>query len=126
MGLTRDDLISDRWTAKDKAEIQRVLDNYMANDIWVEKIFKKVAILITSHPSNRPYLKACIESHSKLGYWICLAYDNYLHPDMKEFDYNSIMPGKETMDLIDQMNPAEFGKRSKELASNFDLYERQQ
>ena len=101
MGLTREDLIDPKHSEKDKAEIKVALDNYMANDAWVSKIFKKIGILITSHPGNRAYLKASIETHKKLGLWICLAYDNYLHPDQQDIDYNKIMPAKDVMDNVD-------------------------
>lgn len=101
MGLTTADLKESKWTEQDKKEIAIVLDNYKQNDKWANKTFKKIGILITSHPGNRTYLKACIETHKKLGYWICLAYDNYIHPKEKDVDYNNIMPSKYVMDNID-------------------------
>jgi len=58
----------------------------MANDEWATKIFKKVAILINSYPGHRAYLKACVDSHSKLGYFIALAYDRGELPDKEILD----------------------------------------
>lgn len=101
MGLTREDLKSSKWTEKDKQEIQLVLNNYMKNDEWSCKLSKKVGILLTSHPGNRCYLKSCIDSHKKLGYWIVLAYDNYLHPEVKDMNYNNYLPPKDVMDNVD-------------------------
>lgn len=111
MGITRADLVrgsgskdlemSDEEWKVELAERQLVLSRYMANDDWNQKIFKKVGILITSHPGNRPYLYNSIRTHKELGYWICLAYDNYLHPEDPNLDYNRIMPSKDTMDMVD-------------------------
>lgn len=73
-----------------RAERQALLDRCLANDEWANKIFKKLAILIVSCPSQRAYLKACVESHAKLGYFICLAYDN-------EYE----LPDKEILEKVD-------------------------
>lgn len=101
MGWIRKDLENPNLSAEDRAAGEQVLKNFMANDEWAQKIFKKVGILITSHPSNRPYLKASIEAHKKLGYWICLSYDNYIDPKCDNIDYNSILPAKDVMDMVD-------------------------
>lgn len=101
MGLTREDLKSSKWTEQDKKEIAIVLGNYQKNDVWAKKAQAKVGILLTSHPGNRAYLKACIESHKKLGYWITVAYDNYFHPEVQEMNYNNYLPAKDVMDNID-------------------------
>ena len=101
MGLTNADLKDPKWTEQDKKEIAAVLDNYKQNDVWSEKTNKKVAVLLTSHPGNRCYLKACIDTHIKLGYWIVLAYDNYIHPGEENIDYNKVMPPKNVMDKVD-------------------------
>lgn len=101
MGLTRADLIDPRVSDKDKAEIKVVLERYMQNDEWAKKALLPIAVLLTSHPANRAYLKASVESHKKLGYWLCLAYDNYIDPAVNHLDYNAIMPAKDVIDLVD-------------------------
>lgn len=101
MGLTRADLLETKWTEQDKREIAVVLKRYQDNDTWALKAQAKVGILLTSHPGNRGYLKACVETHKKLGYWITVAYDNYLHPDTKDMNYNNYLPAKDVMDNID-------------------------
>ncbi len=101
MGLTREDLRDKKWTEQDKKEIAVVLERYQQNDEWALKTRKKVAVLLTSHPGNRPYLKASVESHKKLGYWVVLAYDNYINPANKDIDYNKVMPVKDVMDNVD-------------------------
>jgi hypothetical protein len=101
MGLTRADLTDPKNTDQDKKEIAVALNNYMQNDEWNYKPSLPLGILITSHPGNRAYLKACIESHKKLGYWIVLAYDNYIHPDHPKIDYNAIFPPKDVMENVD-------------------------
>ena len=63
-----------------------MLDKCMANDEWACRIFKKVAILINSYDGHRAYLKACVDSHSKLGYFMALAYDRGELPDKEILD----------------------------------------
>jgi hypothetical protein len=100
VGLTRADLQDPNISDKDKAEIAVVLARYQSNDVWVNKLFKKVGVLLTSHVGNRLYLKASVESHKKLGYWIALAYDNCLDPDIKTIDYNNVLPAKDVLDNV--------------------------
>ena len=105
MGLTRDDLIGD-MSDEERASRQEWIDRTSSNDVWAKKIFNKVGILVTSHQSNRPYLKACIDSHKQLGYWITVAYDSFVNPEIPgpEFDkysWDRFMPAKDVMDNID-------------------------
>lgn len=99
MGLTRADLIGE-MTDEERASRQQWIDRTMANDQWAKKIFHKVGVLLTSHQANRPYLHAGVESHAKLGFWITLAYDNYVDPTQPDVDHNKFMPGKDTLDLV--------------------------
>ena len=101
MGLTRADLIDPKISDKDKSEIAVAIANYMSNDFWVAKSLMPIGILLTGHPGSRAYMKASIESHKKLGYWITLAYDNYIDPKASSIDYNAIMPAKDVIDQID-------------------------
>ena len=101
MGLTRADLTDPKISDKDKAEIAVAIANYMSNDKWVAKTFLPVGILLTGHPGSRSYMRACVDSHKKLGYWITLAYDNYINPEHESADYNSLLPPKDIMDKID-------------------------
>lgn len=101
MGITRRDL-EENLNEQDRKEITAWIERASSNDIWANKIFKKVGILMTSHSNNRLYLKACVESHKKLGYWMCLAYDNFINPESKgDLDYNKFMPAKDVIELID-------------------------
>jgi len=100
MPITREDLKRD--IPKEELDIlQAKFDRCIANDEWANKIFKKIAILIVSYPGQRAFLKSCIETHSKLGYFIALAYDNYIDPKCDNVDHNSFMPDKEILDKID-------------------------
>jgi len=101
MGLTTEDLKDPKWAEQDKKEIAVVLNRYKENDVWANKASLPVGILLTSHQGNRAYLKACIESHKKLGYWITLAYDNFVNPEVKDMDYNRHLPAKDVMDSVD-------------------------
>jgi len=102
MGLTRADLLGE-MSDEERAGRLRWIEQTQANDVWAKKIFHKVGVLLTSHPGNRAYLKASVESHVKLGFWICLAYDNYFHPHIPadQFDYNQFMPAKDVMGQVD-------------------------
>ena len=100
MGLVRSDLIGE-MSDEERQSRQDWIDRTSSNDVWAKKIFNKVGILITSHQCNRPYLKACLETHAKLGLWTCLAYDNYVDPKEPDVDHNRFMPSKDMMDLVD-------------------------
>lgn len=97
---TRADLLSCK-DPEDLKVIQSVIDRYLECDKWAVKALKDVAVLITSHPGNRPYLKACVETHKSLGLWIALAYDNYIDPDRESVDHNARMPAKDVLDNVD-------------------------
>lgn len=122
MGFVRTDID----TAKDEEEKQACIElfnRYLACDEWMikcmpyehlkklkapeSKKYRKirppynVGVLLTSHPGNRAYLKASIESHKKLGLWITVSYDNYLNPQNPEITPNDVMPPRDVMDMID-------------------------
>ena len=73
----------------------------MSNDTWATKIKKSVGVLLTSSCYGRPYLKASVESHKALGYWLVVSYDNFINPVEQNIDYNQWMPPKDVMDNID-------------------------
>lgn len=111
MGVTREDLIrSGRWLEATDAEwqeqyesVKRVTDAYISNDEWATKIKKNVLVLLISHPAARGYLKASIETHKKLGYWLALVYDNFIDskdPTTNPY-FNEFMPPKDMMVDID-------------------------
>lgn len=89
----------DRYDFRDGR--QERLKECVANDEWAIKIFKDVAILVMSYPGQRAYLKYCVESHAKLGYFIALAYDNYIDPASSTINHNDFMPDKEILDKVD-------------------------
>jgi len=60
-----------------------------------------VGVLLTSHPGNRQYLKASVESHKKLGCWLVLAYDNYLDPNNHDITPNDVLPSRDVLDMVD-------------------------
>ena len=78
-----------------------VVGCYMANDSWATKIKLPVLILLISHSAGRPFLKASVETHKKLGYWLAVCYDNFIDPTTSEIDYNYWMPPKDVIDNID-------------------------
>ena len=100
MGLTMKDLEEPGISEEERSSRQFWIDRTKSNDVWAKKIFEKVGILITSHQGNRPFLKACIDSHKKLGLWMTLAYDNYNDPAWEQVDHNQFLPTKDIMDNI--------------------------
>lgn len=94
--------IADPKTSKlDKESMQRFVDNASDNDEWALKALKPVGILLTAHPGGRSFLKASVESHKKLGYWITLAYDNYLDPKRTDTKYENAMPAPDVFHQVD-------------------------
>jgi len=100
MGLVRADLEGE-MSPEEYASRKEWIDRTASNDVWAKKIFNKVGILLTGHQANRPYIKACIESHIRLGLWITLAYDNYVDPAWETVDHNQFMPAKEVLHNVD-------------------------
>lgn len=100
MPITREQM-THKMPDEERIVLQAKLDRCMANDKWAKKIFKKLAVLIISYPGQRAFLKACIESHAKLGYFIALTYDNYIDPGALAVDHNAAMPDKEILDMVD-------------------------
>lgn len=101
MGLREDILDTERYNASDRADFQILLDRYLECDKWAKNTFKNVGVLLTSHPGNRAFLKSSVETHKKLGYWLTLAYDNYLDPEQPEIEWNHVMPDRDVMDMVD-------------------------
>ncbi len=100
MGLTRADLVGE-MSEEERASRQAWIDRTAANDTWATRALKPVGVLLTSHQANRPFLKASVESHAKLGYWLTVAYDSYVDPLWPTLDHNAFLPPKDVMDQID-------------------------
>ena len=77
MTITRALLKDPKISKKDKEYYKDILKGYEACDEFALKSLKNIGIVLTSHPGNRPFLKASVESHKKLGYWLAVVYDNY-------------------------------------------------
>lgn len=105
MGPTRGELTPEllEKNPQEYSDIKAWCDRTSSNDVWANKIFKPVGILLTGHQANRPYMKKCIETHAQLGLWITLAYDNFVDPEFpaEEFNYDRFMPGKDVMENVD-------------------------
>jgi hypothetical protein len=85
----------------DKISMQQFVDNASANDVWAIRAQKDIGILLTSHPGNRAFLKASVESHKKLGYWLALTYDNYIDPKRSDNSLDRLLPNIDVMNNID-------------------------
>ena len=100
MGFRRKDLrnLTDKKSIRDYKILSR---RYSYCDKTIAfKYLKKVGILITSHPGNRTFLKASIESHSKTKLWITLAYDNHFNPDNDSLEYSRLLPHRKILDKV--------------------------
>lgn len=84
-----------------KNHFKYILNDMMKNDEWAMNIFKPVGVLLTSHPGNRPFLKASLESHKKLGFWTTVVYDNYFDPKVPTQTFDSAMPKRDVFDMAD-------------------------
>lgn len=100
MTVTRDFVKSLPKGAK-KEHYKYILNDMMRNDEWAMNIFKDVGVLLTSHPGNRPFLKASLETHKKLGFWTSVVYDNYFDPNNKNIGYKQCMPERDVYDMAD-------------------------
>ena len=111
MGVTPEDLVRGGiWKEKTNAEwdeqlksVEYVLGCYEKNDSWATKIHKNVGVLLTGSMYGLPYMKASVETHKALGYWLVASYDNFIDPDNGEttIDYNRFLPPKDVMNNID-------------------------
>lgn len=111
MGVTRADLvrsgryldISDEAWMQELEHRQVVINRMAGNDAWATKIYKPIGIVLTAHCGGLPFLKSSVESWKKLGYWITLAYDNFLDPEWPEPHFEQFMPPKDVLDQIDTL-----------------------
>lgn len=101
MGLREDIKNVDKYNESDRRDFQILLDRYLECDKWANNVFKDVGVLLTSHPGNRAFLKASVETHKKLGYWLTLVYDNYFDPKNPGIEWNHIMPDRDVIDIVD-------------------------
>jgi hypothetical protein len=100
MTITRK-FVNDLKKGSQKNHYAYILRDMIANDEWAMNAFKDVGVLLTSHPGNRPFLKASLESHKKLGFWTTLVYDNYFDPKNKSISYKQVMPERDVFDMAD-------------------------
>jgi len=101
--MWKESIADPKTSKKDKQSMQLFVDNASSNDEWALKALKPIGVLLTAHPGGRAFLKASVESHKKLGYWLTLAYDNYLNPDRQDIKHDHIMPPIDVMNQIDTL-----------------------
>ena len=101
MAITRADCVNPRFSAKDRAEMQMAVDNYLSNEEWAVRQLGDIGVLMLSHNGHKPYLTSAVKTHKQLGLPICLVYDNCFIPGRADIDYNSILPARDVMDDVD-------------------------
>jgi hypothetical protein len=101
MSITRNSLKNTELSAERRRDIKAALKRNMRCDRWANKIFKSVGVLLTSHPNNKQFLKASLESHKQLGFWTVVVYDNYWDPRKPDLTFDELMPERDTFDLAD-------------------------
>jgi len=71
---------------------------YIAEMSDQEKMNGDVAVVIPTYVSHKPWLKACLESVKRLGFYILLAYDNHFY---KKSRGSEVFPNHKVMMLAD-------------------------
>jgi hypothetical protein len=99
MAVTRE-FVKSLKPGPQKQHYKAILRDMKANDQWAMNIYKDIGVILTSHPGNRPFLKASLESHKKLGFWTMVVYDNYFDPKHK-LSFDKIMPARDVFDMAD-------------------------
>jgi len=99
----KESIVDDQYNKQDRKDFLELLYRYKECDKWATKIYEDVGVILTSHPGNRAFLKSSVETHKKLGYWITLAYDNYLDPDREDITWDQVMPSREVMSMVDTL-----------------------
>jgi len=67
----------------------------------LEKLNKDIAIIIPTYCGQKPWLRACLESVKKLGYFVLLAYDNHF---WSKQTVGHIFPSPKVMMMADAMS----------------------
>lgn len=100
MGFVREDIKTAR-NEEEENELLALYERYLQCDVWAKRALIPMGILLTSHPNNRAYLKASVETHKKLGLWLTVAYDNHFEPERPNVTSNDILPARDVFDMID-------------------------
>ena len=79
---------------------QQILEWNIADMKQVDKLNKKVAIIIPTHLGHKFWLKPCLESCKKTGYFIMVVYDN---PFWKVKENSRAFPSSKVMALADSV-----------------------
>ena len=66
----------------------------------VEKLNDSIAVFVPTHKGHLPWLRACLESCRKLGYFILLGYDN---PFWRSKTLDNILPPPDVLSLADSV-----------------------
>ena len=90
-------------------EEEKVYQNNLRDYEKIKKLYKEVAIIVPTHFYHSVWLRACLESCQKTGYFTLLSYDNPLF-DKKQQIQNR-MPSVPTLMLADEilMKPKTWG-----------------
>lgn len=82
-------------------EEERVYQNNKKDMTKVDKLQKNIGIIVPSHYYHVKWLKACLESCQKTGYYTLLAYDNPYYG--KGLKHDTRLPTVETIMLADSV-----------------------
>ena len=87
----------ERWFDEEEKVYQNNLRDYEK----IKKLSKPISIIVPTHKYHNVWLKSCLESCSKTGYWTLLAYDNpYYNQNHKHSD---LLPSVKTLMYADQI-----------------------
>ena len=110
MPFRRIDIKDPKLTKQDRRDYRILSRRYAYCDKYISnKYLKEMGILLTSHPGNRAFLKASVDTHYETKLWITLAYDNYFDPDRNE-KWDDLMPRKEVIEKVNTFILSPFQK----------------
>ena len=97
-GLVYSDEQYQRWYDEE----EKVYNNNMRDSVKMKKLQRDTAIIVPTHYHHSKWIRACLESCQKLGYFIVLAYDNPFYS--KNLKIEQRMPSVEALYLADYIS----------------------
>lgn len=85
-------------------QANHVYTNNKNDELTYNKLKKDICVVIPSHRHQRPWLKACLESVSKLNLFKILAYDNPFHKGLSTHPMPKILPPNDVLALADYIS----------------------
>ncbi len=85
-------------------EARHVFTNDQRDEKTYNKLTKDLCVIVPSHRHQRPWIRACMQGVSKLGFFSILAYDNPYKPSMMKMNPATLLPPNDVMTLFDHIS----------------------